>query len=127
MDAEFLDRMSLISKRVRAVLEESEYLKSIIAQRIARKAEKPTEDEDQGEEKEEDEEEDDDGEEEDDDHEEDEEDGEEKDEEDGEEDDEEDEDEEDEEEEEEEVADNDYSACWNCFNGRGSFFGRRRF
>ena len=43
MDIEFLDRMSQISKRVRVILEESEKMKELLAERITRRAEKAAE------------------------------------------------------------------------------------
>ena len=44
MDVKFRDRMSQISKRVRYILEESEKLKEVLAERIAKRAEKAAED-----------------------------------------------------------------------------------
>jgi len=43
MDVEFLDRMSQISRRVRSILDESEKMKGLLAERIARRAEKAIE------------------------------------------------------------------------------------
>ena len=40
MDVEFLDRMSQISRRVRGILEESEKMKGLLAERILKRAEK---------------------------------------------------------------------------------------